>query len=111
MTDLRILSNLALYHSRRIPAAVSYRIFQRTHDISALDEAIKYEKNAIEAWKQIVNAAGDVYTSDLKMGVDEAEYMGIDHRLSGHWKDELSYLETGLENLILERDNSSHKEQ
>ncbi len=103
MTDLRILSNLALYHSRRIPAAVSYRIFQRTHDISALDEAIKHEKNAIEAWKQIVNAAGDVYASNLKMGVDEAEYMGIDHQLSGHWKDELSNLEEGLANLEQER--------
>ncbi len=68
MTDLRILSNLALYHSRRIPAAVSYRIFKQTHDVSALDEAIKYEKNAIEAWQQIVDAAGDVYTSDYKNG-------------------------------------------
>lgn len=26
-TDLKILANLALYHSRRIPAAVSYRLF------------------------------------------------------------------------------------
>ncbi len=105
MTDLRILSNLALYHSRRIPAAVSYRIFQRTHDISALDEAIKYEKNAIVAWQQIVDAAGDVYTSDIKMGVKSADFEGIDHRLTGHWKDELSYLETGLENLNKEREN------
>jgi hypothetical protein len=99
VTDLGILSNLALYHSRRIPAAVSYRIFVRTGDPDALDDAIAYESGAIEAWSQIVQAAGDVYTSDLKMGVREAGYMRMTHHLSGHWKDELGYLGEGLEQL------------
>ena len=40
ITDLKILANLALFHSRRIPAAVSYRLFERTKDPKALDEAI-----------------------------------------------------------------------
>lgn len=92
ITDLKILSNLALYHSRRIPAAVSYRIFERTKDVVALDEAISFERNAIEAWRQLVVAAGDVYTSDLMMGVRTAD-------LCGHWKDELVSLEKGLANL------------
>jgi hypothetical protein len=96
ITDLNILANLALYHSRRIPAAVCYRLFERTHDISALDDAIAYERIAIEAWQQIVAAAGEVYADDLMMGVREAEFMKIIHRLSGHWKDELGYLEKGL---------------
>ena len=103
LTDLRILSNLALYHSRRIPAAVSYRIFERTKDPSALDDAIRYERNAIQAWQQIVAAAGDVYANDLKMGVREAEFMNIDHHLCGHWKDELDYLNQGLEKLEQQR--------
>ena len=92
ITDLKILSGLALFHSRRIPAAVSYRIFERTKDVSALDEAIKYERNAIEAWRQIVNAAGDVYAENLMMGVSVAD-------LTGHWKDELEMLEKGLKDL------------
>ena len=96
ITDLKILSNLALFHSRRIPAAVSYRLFERTKDVSALDDAIAYEKNAIEAWQKIVIAAGDVYAGDLMMGIREAEFQGIVHHLSGHWKDELVYLEQGL---------------
>lgn len=96
ITDLRILSNLALYHSRRVPAAVSYCLFERTQDISALDRAIAYESDAIDAWRQIVDAAGDVYAEDLMMGVREAEYMNMIHRQSGHWKDELMYLENGL---------------
>ena len=96
ITDLRILSNLALYHSRRIPAAVSYRLFERTQDVSALDDAIAYELQAIEAWRKIVAAAGDVYADDLMMGVREAGFMDMIHRQSGHWRDELVYLEEGL---------------
>ena len=40
VTDLKILADLALFHSRRIPAAVSYRLFERTKDPAALDDAI-----------------------------------------------------------------------
>lgn len=103
ITDLKILSNLALYHSRRIPAAVSYCLFERTNDVSALDDAITYEHQAIEAWKQIVDAAGDMYADDLMMGVrkvirsdDKDEWV---KELSGHWKDELVLLEKGLKTL------------
>ena len=105
ITDLKILSNLALFHSRRIPAAVSYRLFERTKDASALDQAISHERNAIEAWKKIVEAAGDVYADNLMMGVSEAAFEGISHHLSGHWKDELAYLETGLTALEKQRND------
>jgi len=96
ITDLRILSSLALYHSRRIPAAVSYRLFERTQDPQALEEAIAYEQSAIEAWRQIVAAAGDVYADDLMLGVRGAG-------LCGHWKDELAALEKGLSALQRQR--------
>jgi len=38
--DLKILSNLALYHSRRAPAAVNYCLYVRTKAPRALDDAI-----------------------------------------------------------------------
>jgi hypothetical protein len=107
ITDLKILSGLALYHSRRIPAAVSYRLFERTKDVSALDNAITYERKAIEAWRQIVTAAGDVYADDLMMGVREAKFGGLTHHQSGHWKDELGYLEKGL--TVLEKKRNEFK--
>lgn len=96
ITDLKILSNLALYHARRIPAAVSYRLFERSGDPTALDEAIAHERNAIEAWRQLVSAAADVYNDNLAMGVCVAD-------LCGHWRDELIVLEKGLEKLKQER--------
>ena len=40
LVDLRILGNLALYHSRRIHAGLSYALFNRSHDLNALDDAI-----------------------------------------------------------------------
>ena len=103
VTDLKILSNLALYHSRRIPAAVSYRIFVRTKDVAALDKAIEHEKNAIGAWKQIIEAADDVYSKTLDFGVKASFFDGLTHHIRGHWNEELDYLETGLAELEKER--------
>ncbi|MDF1575399.1 MAG: hypothetical protein P1P86_09435 [Bacteroidales bacterium] len=103
LCDLSILSNLALFHSRRIPAAVSYCIFERTGDPHALDDAIAYESKAIEAWENIVAATADIYASDIKMGVQEYLFMDIHHHLTGHWRDELGYLENGLEKLKSQR--------
>src|ERR1035437_2458598 len=96
MVDLKILANLALYHARRIPAGLSYALFAQTQDLNALDDAIQNEKRAIEAWDAIVGAAGDVYNSDLMMGLAEFD-------LSGHWKDELAKLKSGLAALERQR--------
>lgn len=96
ITDLKILGTLARYHARRIPAAVSYSLFERTKDPKALDDAIAYERSAIEAWRQLVTAAGDFYAEDLLMGVRGAS-------LCGHWKDELIALEKGLSSLERQR--------
>ncbi len=96
ITDLKMLSNLALYHSRRVPAAVSYCLFLRTQDMAALDEAIAHEQKAAEAWQQIVNAAGDMYADKILIGKNP---------LSGHWKDELVLLNKGIERLKEQRAN------
>jgi hypothetical protein len=96
MIDLRILANLAYYHSRRIPAGLSYALFTLTHDLNAFDDAIDGEGSAIQAWEGIVQAAGEAYYSDLMMGLPEYD-------LSGHWKDELIKLKAGLAKLERER--------
>ncbi len=96
LTDLKILSNLALYHSNRILAAVNYRIFDRTQNVAAFDEAVAKERAAINAWRLLVAAAGNVYTDNLALGVCVAD-------LCGHWKDELAALEKGLASLEQKR--------
>jgi hypothetical protein len=96
--DLKILANLARYHSQRIMAAVSYRLFDRTKDPTALDDAIGYERSAIVAWQQIVDVAGDTYAPDLMFGARS-------RNLCGHWRAELVSLQSGLMKLEAQRIN------
>ncbi len=96
IVDLRILANLASYHAHRIPAGLSMALYQQTHDLAALDDAISHEKSAIQAWQGIVQAAGNVYNSDLMMGQRQAD-------MSGSWRDELVKLQSGLAALEQER--------
>jgi hypothetical protein len=100
IVDLKILANLALYHSRRAKAGFSYALFKHSKDLNALDDAIGHETEAIEAWEKIVEAAGDVYNDNLMMGRERSG-------LSGHWKDELAKLKQGLDKLIDQREKSA----
>jgi hypothetical protein len=95
--DLKILANLARYHSRRIYAGISYALFKQSQDLNVLDDAIAHEGRAIEAWEKIVEAAGDAYNDNLMMGLPASG-------LAGHWKDELAELRRGLKELQQERE-------
>ena len=46
----------------------------------------------MEAWREIVRSAGDVYSFDLALGVERVGF-------PRHWRDELAKLEAGLEKL------------
>jgi len=98
MVDLRILANLALYHSQRAKAGFSWALFKHSQDVNALDDAIHHESEAVIAWGKIVDAAGNVYYHNLMMGVARAD-------LAGHWKDELILLENGLKELQKQRED------
>jgi hypothetical protein len=97
IVDLKILADLAEYHSHRVGAGLSYELFEKTRDRNALDDAIEREAQAVSAWAKITRDAGDVYGFDLKMGLCEAD-------LCGHWRDELIKLQQGLAALEKQRD-------
>ena len=92
VTDLKILAHLASFYSHRISAAVSYNIHLQTKTPAALAEAIGSEERAVEDWREIVQAAGDVYSFNLAFGVERVGF-------PRHWRDELAKLESGLEKL------------
>ncbi|NQU23787.1 MAG: hypothetical protein HQ567_21105 [Candidatus Nealsonbacteria bacterium] len=98
MVDLRMLAALAMYHSQRAKAGVSWALYDRCNHLGALNAAIRHETDATDAWAKMVEAAGDVYHDDIMMG-----RRGSD--LSGHWRDELVKLKAGLEKLRQEREN------
>jgi hypothetical protein len=105
VVDLKILACLADYHSLRIHAGIHYALFQQSKELSAMDDALAWERKALLAWEQLVHSTGDVYADDLAMGLREtakSNRPGAD--LSGHWRDELPKLRLGIEKLERERD-------
>jgi hypothetical protein len=96
VTDLKILAALARYHSWRLRAGVSFNLYRATGDLFSFDDAIEFEKRAIESWTELVAAAGDVYSEDLPFGVHRVGF-------SRHWKEELQYLRRDLEKLLSAR--------
>jgi hypothetical protein len=96
VTDLKILAHLARYHSARLRAGVAYNLYRFTGDLFAFDDALGFERQAVNAWKDLAGAAADVYRDDLAFGV---------HRVGfpRHWNEELVALERGLARLEAER--------
>ncbi|RLD91803.1 MAG: hypothetical protein DRJ29_13565 [Bacteroidetes bacterium] len=99
ITDLKILAHLAEYHAHRLLAGVQYNLYKQTDNLFAFDRAIEQEQSAKEAWAGIVDAAGEVYASELIFGVYQVGF-------SRHWSEQLEYLESGLEQLIADRQNA-----
>lgn len=96
ITDLKILAHLAKYHSQRLLAGVCYNLYDQTGDLFAFDDAIEFEKLAVEAWGHLVEAASDVYNKNLAFGVHRVGF-------SRHWEEELHKLHEGLKDLEAER--------
>ncbi len=92
ITDLKILAWLGNYHSHRLLAGVSYNLYQQTGDLFSFDDAIEYERQAVGAWERLVEAASDVYSKDLALGVHRVGF-------SRHWEEELQKLQNGLKQL------------
>jgi hypothetical protein len=102
-TDLRILAGLARYHSWRLLGGVSYNLYKQSGDLHAFDDAIADERQALQAWNQIVAAAGDVYNDQLAFG---AHAVGF----SRHWKEEYNLLGRDFETLLAERQKATGKD-
>jgi hypothetical protein len=102
VTDLKILAGLSRYHSRRLLAGVAYNLYKETGDLGSFDDAIAYEKSALEAWGQIVAAAGDVYSENLAFG---AHAVGF----SRHWNEEQQLLAKNFDQLLAEREKAVAK--
>ncbi|HVU33184.1 MAG TPA: hypothetical protein VHE61_07095 [Opitutaceae bacterium] len=106
MTDLRILAQLARFHARRAIAAVHYNLYRDERQqmkapksglgadagAAELIAATQSERAAVDAWRQLVQDAGDHYTFDLAMGARDFD-------LCGHWRDEFVKLEADLNDL------------
>jgi hypothetical protein len=95
IADCRILSGLARYYARRLPAAVAYQIYKLNGSLTAFDTAVAAERRANDAWASIVAAAGDVYAPSLPFGARPY--------FPRHWREELDRLRADLDRLVASR--------
>ena len=104
--DLRIIAHLAEYHARRIHSGLNYALFTQSGDVTALDQAIAWERRALEAWEALVQSAGDVYSDNLAFGVPEDKLNDwVTQDMAGHWRDELPKLRAAIQ--VLERQRAT----
>ena len=88
MIDMRVLAKLAEYHSRRLLAGMNLARFELSGDLFAYDAALEREREAIAAWRNIVEVADGVYPENI--------IFGRAPRMDGSWKTELQALEKDL---------------
>jgi hypothetical protein len=100
MTDARILAALARYHSWRQLGGLNYNLYKQAGDLGAFDEAIANERQAIQAWRELVDAASDYYIENMSFGPSGRNF-------PHHWKDGLKALETEFEQLLAERKSAT----
>lgn len=98
--DARILAALARYHSWRQRGGVNYSLYRQSGDLAPFDEALANERQAVQAWRDLVAAAGDVYSDNIAFGPAARNF-------PRHWKDELPALERELSQLETERRNAT----
>ena len=94
--DLRILAGLARYHSARLLGGVAYNLYKMSGDLAAFDEAIEQEKRAIQAWSDMVEGAGDVYSP-------VTIFLPPGRPWPTHWKQALGWLNDAYAQLLAER--------
>jgi hypothetical protein len=102
ITDLKILAGLARYHSERLLGGVAYNLYKETGDLAAFDQAIGYEKRAVQAWTDMVAAAGDVYSENLVFGAHDVGFRR-------HWKEELKLVQDDFQKVLAERQNARQR--
>ncbi len=102
VADLKILAGLARYHSARLLAGVSYNLYKQAGDLQAFDDAIASEKRALDSWKSMVEAAGNIYSDNLAFGVHQVGF-------SRNWNEEYGLLSKDFDQLKKERETAGAK--
>ena len=66
--DIAIQNGIGKFFAAKFRAAVLFKIYTRSSDPAALEEALKAYRNARAAWQTIVDTANNVYREDLTFG-------------------------------------------
>ena len=86
--DVTVESGLGRFFAAELRAAVAYALWQRTHELGRLREAVAEYRAARAAWMEVVEATRGVYRDDITFGLHPC--------VRGHWADRLPALDADL---------------
>ncbi len=86
--DIAVAADLGRFFAAKFRAGVLYRIFDRTGDRGALEQAVKAYRAAREAWAGIVSRTKEVYAADITVGELR--------QLRGHWAERLADIDADI---------------
>ncbi|MFZ0426738.1 MAG: hypothetical protein WAO20_01380, partial [Acidobacteriota bacterium] len=96
--DIAAAAGLGRFFGAKFRAGVLYRIFERTGDRAALEEALKAYRSARAEWAGIVDRTRDVYVPDITVG--ELRW------LRGHWSDRLADMDADIVAIEAKQDSA-----
>jgi hypothetical protein len=89
--DVSIQCGIGQFFGAKFRAGVLYRIYEKTGDRTALEEAIDQYSRARHAWVELANRAKGVYMTDITVGEHP--------QLRGHWLDRLPAMDRDIAGL------------
>ena len=92
--DAVILSYLGRFFAARFRSAADYAIYQQTGDRGRLESALAANREARDAWIELVDASEGIYQSNLRFGPERNEH--------GNWADRLTAIEADVDAMARE---------
>jgi hypothetical protein len=86
--DIAVAADLGRFFGAKFRAGVLYRIFEKTGDRAALEEALKAYRAARDVWAGIATRTKGVYMADITVGETRV--------LRGHWADRLADIDADI---------------
>lgn len=89
--DVALQSGIGRFFAQKLKAGVWYALYERTHDVPALEQALAAYRLARETWAELAKQAEDVYVKDLTFGLNT--------HLRGHWTDRLPAIDQDIQDM------------
>ncbi len=102
-TDIAVSADLGRFFGAKFRAGVLYRIFEKTGDSIALEQALKAYRAARETWAGMAARTKGVYMADITVGESR--------QLRGHWADRLAGIDTDIAAVAAKLDSAQPTEK
>ncbi len=89
--DVAVQAGLGRFFAGKLRSGLAYSLFERTHDVDRLGEAVRAYRSARDAFAALAELTTGVYRADLTFGTGASEH--------GHWAARLPDIDADLADL------------